>query len=58
MAYKVMYEVYDTEEDLEKFINDPISEGMAPFSIYRIPSKNHQGFEVVVWWKMEDANEG
>lgn len=57
MAQRVFFEVYDTEEELQNFINDPISDGMTPFTIYRWPANNKAGYEVFVWWKAEDANE-
>jgi hypothetical protein len=60
MAPNVFYEIYDSEEALENFINDPIAKGLTPISIYRIPAKAtkvKEGYDVVVWWKAEDFDE-
>jgi hypothetical protein len=58
MAPKIYYEVYDTEQDLEAVLNSEMSKGLTPISIYQIPSKRPQGYEIVIWWKAEDSYEG
>ena len=53
------YELFENETALEEFLQDPISEGFKPIAIYRVPVSGEPGaFDVLVWWKMEDAHEG
>jgi hypothetical protein len=54
MAKQYKYELYEHETALEEFLQDPISEGFKPISIYRV--MRHDGFDVVVWWEIEDAH--
>lgn len=55
MAKQYKYELYETEAQLEEFLNDPACIGMKPIAIY--PRADHMGnYDVCVWWEIEDAH--
>lgn len=55
MAKQYKYELYEHETALEEFLQDPISAGFKPISIYRI-TREDGTWDVLVWWEIEDAH--
>jgi len=57
MAKSYKYEIYNNEDSLETWLNDPLSKGMKPIAIYRRAYPNSPETDLIVWWEMEDSDE-